>query len=351
MTYSVFKNIKIKGIAGVVPRHKIDNLIAHIDVDQDKKEKIIKLTGVNGYRKTSKDICSSDLCQKAAENLLIGLNIDSGQIDAIIFVTQSPDYRTPATSCILQNKLHCSISTLSIDINSGCAGFIQGLYTACAFINGGGVNRVLLLCGDTQTKLINEADNNVNFILGDGGTATLLEAAPQASDICISLYTDGSRYDKLIIPAGGCRIPSSTDTRKIETQPDGEQRSQEHLFMDGMAVFNFSATDVVQSIIDFMEKRKLIVTDIDYLFLHQANKFLTDKIAKKLGFPPNKVPYSLGKFGNTSCASIPLTIVDHFQNNNNKNKRCLLVGFGVGLSWGVVDIFFDEIYAPPIGEI
>lgn len=350
MAYTVFKSVKITGIVGVVPRNKIDNRIDH--VDEEQKEKIIQLTGIAEYRKAPQHICTSDLCQRAAEILFEELNLNPSVIDAIIFVSQTPDYRVPATSCVLQHKMHCNKNTITIDINSGCTGFIHGLYTACSFINGGQLKKVLLLCGDTQTKLVNMTDKNVSFILGDGGTATLLETDTQASEMAISLYTDGSRYDKLIIPASGYRSLSSPETRKVKLHPDGEQRSLEHLFMDGMAIFNFSATDVVQAIINFMEQRKLTTSIVDYLFLHQANKFLTDKIARKLGFPLEKVPYSLAKFGNTSSASIPLTMAHYFsQKKPHAAKRCLLSGFGVGLTWGVVDIILDNIHTPMIEEI
>jgi 3-oxoacyl-[acyl-carrier-protein] synthase-3 len=352
MAKATFNNIKISGISAVVPKNKINNLIAHENIAKSEKEKTIKLTGINEYRTADPDICTSDLCQKAAEQLFAALNISPDTIDAILFVSLSPDYRLPSTACLLQDKLSCPKTTLAFDVNLGCSGYVYGLYLAATFIQGGHLNRVLLLCGDTQTKLYYEQDKSLNFLLGDAGTATLVEAAKNVPEIKMSLMTDGSRFDKLIIPAGGCRNPSTKETRKIKQQLDGQFRSQEHLYMDGMEIFNFSVTDVVSSIKEFMADEELTPEQIDYLFLHQANKFMIDKVARKLGFSQEKVPYSLDIYGNTSSASIPLTIVKHFTEHQAKSsKHCLLSGFGVGLSWGVIDIVLDNLCLPTIIEL
>jgi len=352
MSDIVFKGIKISGISAVVPNNIVDNMAAHPKISKEEKKKIIKLTGVHEYRKAGANICTSDLCQKAAEILFEAMGIKPNTIDCILFVTQTPDYRLPSTACLLQDKLFCPKSTVAFDVNLGCSGFVYGLYIASSFIQSGGMNRVMLLCGDTQTKLGYKEDKNISFILGDAGTATIIEANSEAPPISMTLMTDGSRYDKLIVPAGGFRNPSTSSTRKIKNRADGGIRSEEHLFMDGMEIFNFSVTDVVRTIQTFMKKEHINISKIDYLVLHQANKFMTDKIARKLKFPLEKVPYSLKMFGNTSCASIPFTIVHHFsQMESSGKKHCLLSGFGVGLSWGVADIVLDNICCPPIGEI
>ncbi|ETR74152.1 MAG: 3-oxoacyl-[acyl-carrier-protein] synthase III [Candidatus Magnetoglobus multicellularis str. Araruama] len=318
---SIFTNIKIKGIAGVVPKDKVVNLEAHAHLTEVEKKKAIKLTGVHEYRKASPEVCASDLCQHASEILFEHLNISPSTIDAILFVSQTPDYRLPSTSCLLQHKLSCHSNTLAFDMNLGCSGFIYGLYTACSFLQGAGLNRILLLCGDTQTKLCHSEDKNVSFILGDAGTATIIDIEKNASDIKMELMTDGSRYNKLMVPAGGFRTPSTVHTRMIKKQSDGGIRSQEHISMDGMEIFNFSVTDVVKSIRNFMNDENIDEHKTDYLILHQANKFMTDKIARKLKFSSGKVPYSLNVFGNTSCASIPITIAHHFSQHKISGKK------------------------------
>ncbi len=347
----VFKDIRIAGISGAVPKNKVNNLKDHKFVSLEERKKTIKLTGINEYRKALTNQCTSDLCESAAQRLLKYLGIKSDFIDGIIFVSQTPDYILPSTACLLQNNLGCPQTTIAFDVNLGCSGFVYGLYIACSFIQGGSLKRVLLLVGDTQTKLCYNKDKNVVFLLGDAGTATIIEASPGAPEIKMKFMTDGSRYDKLIVPAGGFRFPSSKETKKIKTQADGGIRSDEHIYMNGMEIFNFSIIDVVKTLKEFIEDENIEIEEIDYLILHQANKFMTDKIAKKLMFPPEKVLYSLDNYGNTSGASIPLTIVHCFSKIQDKRpKRCLLSGFGVGLSWGVADILLENICCPPVIE-
>jgi 3-oxoacyl-[acyl-carrier-protein] synthase-3 len=352
MPKSIFEGVKIRGVAGAVPKAQVDNLAGHDFVPPEDRKKIVDLTKVASYRKASPETCSSDLCAAAAESLLTALAVPRDQIDALVFATMTPDYRVPSTACILQSRLGCSTSTLAFDVNMGCSGFVVGLYNACSLLKGGGLRRVLLLAGDTQTKLCHDEDKNVVFILGDGGTATLLEADPGAGSIIVELMTDGSRFQNLYVPAGGFRRPSTDDTRVVRPQPDGGVRSDDNLFMNGMEIFKFSATDVVKTIAGFMDAEKLPADQIDWLFLHQANWFMNDKIAKKLKFSSEKVPYTISFFGNTGSASIPLTMAHHFsQHPLNGPQRVLLSGFGVGLSWGVATAVLDGICAPPIVEV
>jgi len=352
MARSHFNGIAIRGIACAVPKNKVNNLTDHKFCPEDERAKIVTLTGINEYRKAALDICCSDLCEVSAKSLLQRLNIDPDSIEAIIFVTMTPDYRAPSTACILQDKLGCTTSTVAFDIIMGCSGFVVGLYTACNLIQGGGLKRVLLLAGDTQSKLCHEQDKNVVFILGDGGSATLIEATGLSDDsIVIELMTDGSRFDKLFVPAGGFRCPSTELTREVKEQADGGLRAQDNIYMDGMEIFKFSSIDVAKSIERFMELGHLSVENIDFLILHQANKFMNDKIAKKIKFPMEKVPYSLAFYGNTGPASIPLTIVYNYNGMiPPERNRCLLSGFGIGLSWGIVDIVLNRICCPPIIE-
>jgi 3-oxoacyl-[acyl-carrier-protein] synthase III len=351
MARSVFAGIRIKGVAGAVPQERVNNLTDHHFGSEEDRKKIIDLTGVPEYRRAPKHLCTSDLCVAAAQQLLQGLHVDLNTIDGIIFSTMTPDYRVPSTACVLQDRLKCPTSVVAYDINMGCSGYLVGLYNACALIAGGRLNRVLLLAGDTQSKLCHRDDKNVVFILGDGGTATLLEADENADPVIIELRTDGSRFQNLYVPAGGFRTPSDEASRQVRERPDGGVRSDDHLYMNGMEIFKFSSTDVVKSLSGFMEAGALSPGEVSYLFLHQANKFMNDKIAAKLKFPKEKVPYSIGVYGNTGSASIPLTIAHHFSGTGLSGRhRSLLCGFGVGLSWGVADVVLDNIYTPPVVE-
>jgi 3-oxoacyl-[acyl-carrier-protein] synthase-3 len=327
-------------------------LTDHLFCSSEDRQKIVALTKVAAYRKAPPHVCASDLSHAAAEVLLAGLGLQPEDIDAIVFATITPDYRVPSTACLLQDRLGCRTSVIAYDITMGCSGYVVGLYNACSLIKGGGLKRVLLLTGDTQSKLCYEKDKNVVFILGDGGTATLLEAESGAEDIVIEVMTDGGRFANLYVPAGGFRRPSTDETRQVREQPDGGTRSEDHLYMNGMEIFKFSVTDVVKTISSFMETEKLTPENVDYLFLHQANWFMNDKIAKKLKVPPEKVPYTIEFYGNTGSASIPLTMAHHFSQRATMRKdRCLISGFGVGLSWGVASMVTDGIYAPPVVEL
>ena len=269
-----------------------------------------------------------------------------------MFATITPDYRVPSTACVLQHRLNCRTSVVAYDISMGCSGYVVGLYNACSLIKGAGLKRVLLLAGDTQSKLCYERDKNVVFILADGGTATLLEADASAGDVVVELMTDGGRFENLYVPAGGFRRPSTDATRQVREQADGGMRSDDHLYMNGMEIFKFSVTDVVKTLAGFMEAEKLSPEVVDHLFLHQANWFMNDKIAKKLKFSAEKVPYTIEFYGNTGSASIPLTMAHHFsQKGSTGRERCLVSGFGVGLSWGVASMTVPGVYAPPIVEL
>jgi len=352
MAKAVFSGIRVAGVAGAVPRNTVNNLTDHEFCPVDDRKKIIALTKVATYRKAPAEICASDLCFAAAETLLSGLKRQPEEIDAIVFATITPDYRVPSTACVLQHRLNCSTSVVAYDISMGCSGYVVGLYNACSLIKGAGLKRVLLLAGDTQSKLCYAQDKNVVFILADGGTATLLEADAGADDIVVELMTDGSRFQNLYVPAGGFRRPSTDATREVREQPDGGMRSDDHLYMNGMEIFKFSVTDVVKTLAGFMEAEKLSSETVDHLFLHQANGFMNDKIAKKLKFPADKVPYTIEFYGNTGSASIPLTMAHRFSQGGPAGEgRCLVSGFGVGLSWGVARMSVKGVFAPPIVEL
>jgi 3-oxoacyl-[acyl-carrier-protein] synthase-3 len=352
MPKSVFRGVRISGIAGAVPAAIVDPVRDHTFIPEDDRKKITQLTGVRQYRRAPADVCASDLCQASAERLLAALGREPGDIDAIVFATMTPDYRVPSTACLLQDRLKCRTSVAAYDINMGCSGFVVGLYNACALVTGAGLKRVLLLAGDTQTKLCHPEDKNVVFILADGGTATLVESDAPTSAITIDLLTDGSRFNSLYVPAGGFRQPGTGETREVRQRPDGGWRSDENLFMNGMEIFKFSSTDVVKTLTGFMQAEALTADSVDRLFLHQANHFMNDKIARKLGFAGEKVPYTIGFYGNTGSASIPLTIAHHFSTAPAAGAvRALMCGFGVGLSWGVAGTTFENLCTPPVVEV
>lgn len=351
MPRSTFEGVRIKGVAGAVPTQRVNNLTDHAFSTEEDARKVIALTGVPEYRKAPPHMCASDLCEAAARRLFDGLGARFGDVDAIVFASMTPDYRVPSTACVMQDRLGCTTSVIAYDINMGCSAYVVGLFNACSLIQAGKLRNVLLLTGDTQTRLAYHGDKNVAFILADGGTATLIEAGSKDDRITIEVKTDGGRFKNLYVPAGGFRRASDEESRRPSERPDGGVRSDDHLYMNGMEVFKFSSSDVVDTLSTFLRDASLAPENVDYLFLHQANKFMTDKIAAKLKFPKDKVPYSLGVYGNTGSASIPLTIAHHLSANpSTRALRSVLCGFGVGLSWGVVDVVLDGVYTPPVVE-
>jgi 3-oxoacyl-[acyl-carrier-protein] synthase-3 len=337
MAFLRFENISITALSGVVPPRIIDNINYTHFMTKSEVEAVIKMTGIAQRRFADENTCSSDLCVAAAERLFQECDIDRNEIDILIFVSQTPDYRTPPTAMMLQDRLCLSKDVGSFDINLGCSGYIYGLANAFLYASQPSIRKVLLLNGETKSKAYSTKDKGTSLLFGDGATATIVEKTEYTNPTYISLKSDGAGYKHIIMPGGGYRMPSSADTLLERTYEDGSIRTYEQGSMDGAAVFNFTITEVPAEIRNLMSKVNLSWDDIDYFVPHQANKFITDHIAKKFKLNPDKVLYSLQKYGNTSSASIPLTIVSElFDMAQDNEVRLLLSGFGVGLSWGNV---------------
>lgn len=345
-----FENIIISGIAVAVPGNTIVNNENYSGLlGAELLYKSIESTGVIKRHVAPPGVCTSDLCKAAAEKLIIEMSVDKSSIDVLIFISQTPDYRIPATACILQESLGLSKKTASFDINLGCSGYVYGLSTAFMFANQPGINRVLLLVGDTVNHFVSAKDRSTALLFGDAGSATIIEKSYTKSNSYFSLNTDGSRFKALNIPAGGYRIPSSFDTLAPVRYQDGSIRNLEQLSLDGGEIFNFSIREVPKDISGLMEFAGIFPDEVDFIIFHQANKFMLDFISKKLIIDKSKYPLSLEEYGNTSSASIPLTIVDKLRERLKGNrKKIVLSGFGVGLSWASAII---EIENPNIPQI
>lgn len=328
-----FENVGIKAIAACVPSKIEHNKDLGYLIPEQEIEKTVNSIGIKERRIADKAVCSSDLCFKAAEKLIADNEIDKASIDALIFVSQTSDYHQPATACILQNKLGLNKSTLCFDVNLACSGYVYGLSIAYSFANQMGCNRVLLLVGETMSKITSDYDKESKPLFGDAGTATLVEKGEYGGAI-FSLNTDGSGADVMIIPAGGFRNPSSKEAFDVTEDKNGSKRNEYQFRMDGMDVFNFGMREETKDIKHLLSLAELAMDDIDILIYHQANKFMTDFFTKRLKFSTEKTPYSLDRFGNTSSASIPLTIVSELINKYPERERVILSGFGAGLSWG-----------------
>ena len=340
-----FDGIRIAGISACVPKQIIDNRDIQDHFTQKEIEKFIKTTGVSERRVAGDDLCTSDLCYSSALKLFSDLGVQREDIDVLIFLSQTPDYHLPATSIILQNRLGLSKNTAAFDVSLGCTGYVYGLAIACSFLQQNNVRKVLLLVGDTPNKQISSKDKVNALLFGDAGTATILEKHAGAAALFFSLNSNGAGENAIKIKAGRYRFPSSHETLQEKTDDDGNIRNDEQVFMDGMEIFNFALSEVAPDIQKLMAFSNRTLGGLDYVVFHQANKFLNECISKQMRLPHEKVLYSIGSFGNTSSASIPLTIVHRLVNSGSLPLRLLLCGFGVGLSWAsaIVDLTNSHI--------
>lgn len=343
MIHAVADNVRITRIVSAVPSHRIRNLDLKTSFTTKEVEDVVKMTGVEERRVSKPEQCTSDLCFAAAEELLTKVTWDRSSISALIFVSQTSDYILPATACVLQNRLNLKSSCIAFDINMGCSGYVYGLYVASQLIKKGGPGRVLLLVGDTCTKFVSPGDKSTCFLFGDAGTATVLEYAPGLTHpMKFSLGTDGAGWQNLIIPAGHFRMPATPDTKERVQGSDGNLRSKEDLYMNGGEIFNFTLSSVPLMVKEHTNYYGTEPSSIRRLVMHQANKFMLEHIRKKLKIPAEAVPYSIEKYGNTSCASIPVTICAT-QTPENDFGDSTLVGFGVGYSYAACTTNLDKI--------
>lgn len=332
-----YNNVGIKAVSACVPKKIMYNKDLIGLISADEIEKTIESVGIRERRYADSGVTSSDLCQKAAEKLIEDNQIDKNSIDCLIFVSQTSDYHQPATSPLLQHKLGLPTTTLCFDVNLACSGFVYGLSIAYAYASMQGVNNVLLLVGETMSKTVSQHDKVSTPLFGDAGTATLVSkgAFPEA---VFSLHSDGSGSDVIKMQYGGYRNPSCAKGLETVTDEEGNIRNGEQFYMDGMAVFNFGMKVEPKDIKFLLNECNMSIDDIDLLIYHQANKFMTDFFSKRLKISQDKTPYCLEKFGNTSSASIPLTIVSELKEKYPNRKKVVVSGFGAGLSWATAMI-------------
>lgn len=327
-----YKNVGIKAIAACVPSNVVYNKDLSSIMPEEEVEKMIGSVGIHERRICEPEVFASDLCYKATKKLLEDNNIDPQTIDMILFMSQGADYRIPATACILQNRLELSKDCAAMDLSLGCSGYVYALSTAFAYASMEGINRILLLDGEAFSKIVNPKDKVNVPLYGDAGTATLVEKGDFGESVFI-LHTDGAGEDAVKVPAG-MRIPLTTERLTVMEREDGNMRSDIELYMDGMDVFNFALRVVPKGVKELIKESGISLDGIDYLVFHQSNKFMTDFFIKKLKFNSEKVPYCIDRYGNTSSASIPLTISSELKDNGSRDVKTVMCGFGAGLSWG-----------------
>lgn len=343
-----FKGVGIKAISACVPPNIVSNKDLRALMEDEEVEKVINSVGIKERRICGQDTFASDLCFQAAKQLLEDNNISPDSIDMLLFMSQGADYRIPATACILQQRLGLSKKCAAMDLSLGCSGYVYSLSTAFAYASMEGIDRVLLLDGEAFSKIVNAKDKVNVPLYGDAGTATLIEKGHFGESIFV-LNTDGSGEDAVKVPAG-MRIPVSEDSLKVREREDGNLRSDMEVYMDGMAVFNFAIKVVPKGVKEILEISGMDLNDVHYIVFHQSNRFMTDFFVKKLKADPEKVPYCIDRYGNTSSASIPLTIVSELEGKIKEGADAILCGFGAGLSWATALISLDDCHISKLTE-
>ena len=352
MAFLTYQGIGITAMAAAVPKQIINNYeyTQHFPADQVKE--VVDKVGIFERRFADENTCSSDLCFAAAEKLIADNNIDRSEIDLLIFISQTPDYRMPATSITLQHRLGLPGSCIAFDINLGCSAFMYGLSVAYGMMQSGNIRKALILDGETRSKVYSPKDRRSAFIFGDAGVAALLECDDKFGKSYFSLNSDGSRADLIMIKGGGYRHMSSIETLQEKVVDEyGNIRSDEHGYMNGADVFNFVIREVPRDIKKTLAYAERTADSFDYIIFHQANNFINSYIAKKMKLDTTKIPSTIEKYGNTSSVSVPLTIVSELKDKMEGKKELLMSAFGVGMTWATGIVPFVDCRISDIVEV
>ena len=338
-------SVTISAIAHALPTGRIGHAELVERFGEKAMRSIARMSGITERRVAPPGQCASDLAEAAVRRLLDRRAIDPADIDLLIFTSQTPDYRSPATASILLGRLGIDESCAAFDINQACAGYIHALQVGHALLASGQYRRALLLNADVLTQRIHPKDQTMVPLTGDGAVATLLEsiAAEKGGFEFFRIGNDGSQYHRLFVPAGGARMPSSATTATPKTDAAGVTRSLDDMHMDGPAVFHFAVYKVAGFIKDVLAEKNIAVADFDTILLHQANKTMIDLIYKSIGAQPSQQFSNLQEVGNLAAASLPCLLSQAWREKIVKpGSRTLLCGFGGGLSWGLAVIRWPE---------
>lgn len=345
MAFLEFKNVRIAGVSAGVPKrieYTKDNPFVSSEYDY---EDFIKSTGIRS-RRFDENLTTSDLCCAAGEKLIADLGWDQKEIDVLIFVTQGPDYICPSTACVVQDRMGLSKECYAAEIPLGCSGWVYGLSYAVSLLTTGCVKKGLLMVGDARLHI-----PTIDPLVGFAGTVTALEYQEGAGGFKFHFGTDGSGFDAIIVPDGGARNQVSPKSFELE-DVNGKQMCRLQSRMNGMDVFSFAISTAPKSMKKLAAQYNLNLDEMDYCILHQANLQIDEIIRNKMKFPEEKVPMCLCDFGNTSSASIPLTIVSQLKGKiEQKHTKFICCGFGIGLSWGSVAFDTDNLVISELVEV
>lgn len=329
-------SIQIKSVEYHLP----DRAVSNEELSQQHPEwnvvKVGEKSGVYNRYISEADETAFDLSIKAVEKIFFNNTIQKDEIDGIIFCTQSPDYIMPSNAFLIHKHFDFGRHVWAFDYNLACSGYVYGLAIARGMIETGMGKNILLITADTYSKYINTEDRSTSVLFGDGAAATIISKATDDDGVIdIVLSASGEVFDSFYIPAGGCRIPKSLETKTASEDQSGNIRTMEDIHMNGFAVWKFISRTVPEQIKALLDKNQYTVDTIDLFLFHQASKLTLDSLVKSLKINPNKVYMNLGEVGNTVSASIPIAL--KFAERDGMLKRgdtVLISGFGVGLSWG-----------------
>ncbi|MBD5417265.1 MAG: ketoacyl-ACP synthase III [Desulfovibrio sp.] len=335
-------HIRIAGLRAAVPANEIrlEDEAAYYGGSLKKVARMRATLGMDRRRVCPPDVTASDLCAHAARALLNDMPGVIDNIDALVFVSQSPDWKQPATACELQHRLGLPTSCATFDVNQGCSGYVYGLWIASSLVGAGAARQALLLVGDAHAGGRDPRNRVMAPVFGDGGSATLLVRDETAPPLQFGFGTNGQEFETIITPGGQARIPLLRDAAANAVlaedilDPMGNPWQLGDAWMDGGAVFNFTMDVVPPHIEAALHHASLSTDDIAMLILHQANTQIVRTIAEKAGFPPEKAPGdSFSRYGNLAAASIPAALCDAFGHVASPGK-ILMCGYGIGLAWG-----------------
>ena len=332
MSLSHLSGFRVAGVATCVPPTVVDNMDLGDAYGADDVRKVVSMAGVRHRHVVTPDVTSVDLCAEAADRLLKRLGWAPETVTGLIMATQSPDYFLPSSSAILHARLGLSEQCAAFDIGLGCSAYPYGLYVAGAMLRGGGQQRILMLNGDTPSRFTAPDDHATTLLFGDAGSATALEASnAPGNEGWFGLFTDGTGAGGLMMKGGGFRDRFPAKPRDL------------YVAMDGAGVFNFTIKRVPEMIQTTLDFATLTVPDIDTYVFHQSNRFIMKHLIKKCGLPPERVPFTIESFGNCGGPSVPLTLTQALAQREARNHRVMLLGYGVGLSWGaaILDLGAD----------
>ena len=333
-----FRRKRISGLLAVVPASERSFLeeMRNFNFPESRSRKLMQVMGYDKHRLVRPDVCVSDLAAFGLQHLFDSGLLRPDEIDAMVLVTQSPDHFIPPTSNVIQGRLKLRQDMLCMDINQGCAGFVVGLIQAFLLLEQESIRKVVLINADVLSHKTSPRDRNSYPLIGDAASLTVVERDAGDALIHANIRMDGTRREALMIPAGGFRLPSSAETAVPEDVGDGNLRAQDHLRMDGTAVFNFVQTEVPPMIESLLNVASVPMEAVDWFLFHQPNRFMLQKLADKMKVPHEKMPSNIVEnFGNSSGVTIPMTAAFNLGRRLVTEKFLVcLAGFGVGLTWG-----------------